>query len=78
MSANSAYSLLLMKTERLINASGRQTIHVQVDIAQLAEKEDNPIRKMELAHFPPAPTPPTPAKGAGGLGAFVLSFEVRD
>lgn len=28
--------------------------------------------------FSPAPTTPTPAKGAGGLGAFLLSFAVKD
>lgn len=27
--------------------------------------------------FSPAPSTPTPARGAGGLGASVLSFEVR-
>jgi len=36
------------------------------------------IGEVELVQFSPAPTPPTPAKGAGGLGAFLLSFEVRD
>jgi len=36
------------------------------------------IGEVELVQFSPAPTAPTPAKGAGGLGAFVLSFEVRD
>lgn len=33
--------------------------------------------EVELVQFSPAPTTPTPAKGAGGLGAFLLSFEVR-
>jgi hypothetical protein len=32
---------------------------------------------VELVQFSPAPTTPTPAKGASGLGAFLLSFEVR-
>lgn len=36
------------------------------------------IGEVELVQFFPAPTTPTPAKGAGGLGAFLLSFEVRD
>ena len=36
------------------------------------------VGEVELVQFSPAPTPPTPAKGAGGLGAFLLSFEVRD
>lgn len=36
------------------------------------------VGEVELVQFSPAPTPPTPAKGPGGLGAFVLSFEVRD
>lgn len=35
------------------------------------------IGEVELVQFSPAPTTPTPAKGAGGLGAFLLSFEVR-
>jgi catechol 2,3-dioxygenase-like lactoylglutathione lyase family enzyme len=28
--------------------------------------------------FSPPPTTPTPAKGGGGLGAFLLSFAVKD
>lgn len=36
------------------------------------------VGEVELVQFSPAPTTPTPAKGAGGLGAFLLSFEVRD
>jgi len=36
------------------------------------------VGEVELVQFSPAPTPPTPAKGAGGLGAFLLSFAVRD
>lgn len=36
------------------------------------------IGEIELVQFSPAPSPPTPAKGAGGLGAFLLSFAVRD
>ena len=36
------------------------------------------IGEVELVQFSPAPTTPTPAKGAGGLGAFLLSFAVRD
>src|SRR5262249_7898433 len=36
------------------------------------------IGEVELVQFSPPPTTPTPAKGAGGLGAFLLSFEVRD
>ena len=36
------------------------------------------IGEVELVQFSPTPTPPTPAKGVAGLGAFVLSFEVRD
>jgi catechol 2,3-dioxygenase-like lactoylglutathione lyase family enzyme len=35
------------------------------------------IGEVELVQFSPAPTTPTPAKGPGGLGVFVLSFEVR-
>jgi glyoxylase I family protein len=35
------------------------------------------VGEVELVQFSPAPTTPTPAKGAGGLGAFLLSFEVR-
>jgi len=35
------------------------------------------IGEVELVQFSPAPSVPTPAKGAGGLGAFLLSFEVR-
>ena len=35
------------------------------------------VGEVELLQFSPAPTTPTPAKGAGGLGAFLLSFEVR-
>ena len=36
------------------------------------------VAEVELVQFFPAPTTPTPAKGAGGLGAFLLSFEVRN
>lgn len=36
------------------------------------------VGEVELVQFSPAPSTPTPAKGAGGLGAFLLSFEVRD
>lgn len=36
------------------------------------------VGEVELVQFSPPPTTPTPAKGAGGLGAFLLSFEVRD
>ena len=36
------------------------------------------VGEVELVQFSPAPTPPTPAKGVGGLGAFLLSFAVRD
>lgn len=36
------------------------------------------IGEVELVQFSPPPTTPTPAKGAGGLGAFLLSFEVRN
>ena len=36
------------------------------------------VGEIELVQFSPTPTTPTPAKGAGGLGAFLLSFEVRD
>ena len=36
------------------------------------------VGEVELVQFSPAPTVPTPAKGAGGLGAFLLSFAVRD
>ena len=36
------------------------------------------IGEVELVQFSPPPTTPTPVKGAGGLGAFLLSFEVRD
>ena len=35
------------------------------------------VGEVELVQFSPAPTTPTPAKGAGGIGAFLLSFEVR-
>src|SRR5713101_1747145 len=35
------------------------------------------IGEVELVQFSPAPTTPTPPKGAGGLGAFLLSFEVK-
>ena len=35
------------------------------------------VGEVELVQFSPPPTTPTPAKGAGGLGAFLLSFEVR-
>jgi catechol 2,3-dioxygenase-like lactoylglutathione lyase family enzyme len=35
------------------------------------------IGEVELVQFSPAPTTPTPAKGAGGLGAFLLSFAVK-
>ena len=35
------------------------------------------IGEVELVQFFPTPVPSTPAKGPGGLGAFVLSFEVR-
>ena len=35
------------------------------------------VGEVELVQFSPAPTTPTPAKGAGGLGAFLMSFEVR-
>jgi catechol 2,3-dioxygenase-like lactoylglutathione lyase family enzyme len=35
------------------------------------------IGEVELVQFSPAPTAPTPAKGAGGLGAFLLSFAVK-
>lgn len=35
------------------------------------------IGGLELVQFSPAPSTPTPARGAGGLGASVLSFEVR-
>jgi len=36
------------------------------------------VGEVELVQFSPAPSTPTPAKGAGGLGAFLLSFAVRD
>ncbi len=36
------------------------------------------IGEVELVQFSPAPTTPTPAKGAGELGAFLLSFEVKN
>lgn len=36
------------------------------------------VGEVELVQFSPAPSIPTPAKGAGGLGAFLLSFAVRD
>jgi catechol 2,3-dioxygenase-like lactoylglutathione lyase family enzyme len=36
------------------------------------------VGEVELVQFSPPPTIPTPAKGAGGLGAFLLSFEVRN
>jgi catechol 2,3-dioxygenase-like lactoylglutathione lyase family enzyme len=36
------------------------------------------VGEVELVQFSPAPSPPTPAKGAGGLGAFLLSFAVKD
>jgi catechol 2,3-dioxygenase-like lactoylglutathione lyase family enzyme len=36
------------------------------------------IGEVELVQFSPAPSTPTPAKGAGGLGAFLLSFAVKD
>jgi len=36
------------------------------------------VGEVELVQFSPAPSTPTPAKGAGGLGAFLLSFTVRD
>ncbi|MGE0822737.1 MAG: VOC family protein [Candidatus Binatia bacterium] len=36
------------------------------------------VGEVELVQFSPAPTTPTPAKGAGGLGAFLLSFAVKD
>jgi catechol 2,3-dioxygenase-like lactoylglutathione lyase family enzyme len=35
------------------------------------------VGEVELVQFTPAPSTPTPAKGAGGLGAFLLSFAVR-
>ena len=35
------------------------------------------VGEVELVQFSPAPSMPTPPKGAGGLGAFLLSFEVR-
>jgi hypothetical protein len=38
----------------------------------------NTIGEVELVQFSPAPTTPTPAKGAGGMGAFLLSFAVKD
>ncbi len=36
------------------------------------------VGEVELVQFSPAPSTPTPAKGAGGLGAFLLSFAVKD
>jgi hypothetical protein len=36
------------------------------------------IGEVELVQFSPAPSTPTPAKGVGGLGTFLLSFAVRD
>ena len=36
------------------------------------------VGEVELVQFSPPPSTPTPAKGAGGLGAFLLSFAVRD
>jgi lactoylglutathione lyase len=36
------------------------------------------VGEVELVQFFPAPSTPTPAKGAGGIGAFLLSFAVRD
>jgi catechol 2,3-dioxygenase-like lactoylglutathione lyase family enzyme len=36
------------------------------------------IGEVELVQFSPPPSTPTPAKGAGGLGAFLLSFEVKN
>jgi catechol 2,3-dioxygenase-like lactoylglutathione lyase family enzyme len=36
------------------------------------------VGEVELVQFSPAPSIPTPAKGPGGLGAFLLSFAVRD
>jgi catechol 2,3-dioxygenase-like lactoylglutathione lyase family enzyme len=36
------------------------------------------VGEVELVQFSPAPSTPTLAKGAGGLGAFLLSFAVRD
>ena len=36
------------------------------------------VGEVELVQFSPVPSTPTPAKGAGGLGAFLLSFQVRD
>jgi catechol 2,3-dioxygenase-like lactoylglutathione lyase family enzyme len=36
------------------------------------------VGEVELVQFSPPPSTPTPAKGAGGLGAFLLSFQVKD
>lgn len=36
------------------------------------------VGEVELVQFSPPPTTPSPAMRAGGLGAFLLSFEVRD
>jgi lactoylglutathione lyase len=36
------------------------------------------VGEIELVQFFPAPSNPTPAKGPGGLGAFLLSFAVMD
>lgn len=36
------------------------------------------VGEVELVQFSPPPSTPTPAKGAGGLGTFLLSFQVKD
>ena len=35
------------------------------------------VGEVELIQFSPPPSTPTPAKSAAGLGAFLLSFEVK-
>ena len=36
------------------------------------------VGEVELVQFFPAPTAPTPPKGVSGIGAFLLSFEVKN